>query len=100
MNVRFLKVAQQELDEAHAWYEIQAQGLGLHLVREAQTAVRRIAVFPESCQEIGPDIRRCLVRRFPYALIYRVTGEGIVVLAFMHQHRKPLYWQARLQLTT
>ena len=100
MNVRFINVAQQELDEAYAWYEAQAQGLGLRLVREAQIAVRRIAVFPESCQEIGPDIRRCLVRRFPYALIYRMADGGIVVLAVMHQHRKPRYWQDRLKLTT
>lgn len=97
MKPRFIEVAQQELDEAHDWYEMQAAGLGRQLIAEVQVAVRRISVFPESCHEIAPEIRRCLIRRFPHALIYRMAGDELIILAVMHQHRKPRYWQERLQ---
>jgi plasmid stabilization system protein ParE len=99
MKIRFLVAAQYELDEAYDWYEAQSKGLGGQLVEETRLAVRRVAVFSESCQEIAPGIRRCLIRRFPYALIYRTTGEELVILAVMHQHRKPRDWQLRLNMT-
>ncbi len=99
MKISFLVAASHELDEAYDWYEAQAKGLGGQLVEEARLAVRRVAVFSESCQEIAPGIRRCLVRRFPYALIYRTAGEELIILAVMHQHRKPRNWQLRLGKT-
>ncbi len=73
MKIRFLVAAQSELDEAYDWYEVQSKGLGGQLVEEILLAVRRVVVFSESCQEIAPGIRRCLIRRFPYALIYRTV---------------------------
>ena len=99
MNLRFLAVAQQELDEAYNWYEMQSAGLGRQLISEVLVAAKRISRFPESCHEIATDIRRCLVSRFPYALIYRIDGNELFVLAVMHQHRKPSYWQERMKLT-
>lgn len=99
MKIRFLVAAQYELDEAYDWYEAQSKGLGAQLVEEMRLAVRRVAVFSESCQEIAPGIRRCLIRRFPYALIYRTAEEELVILAVMHQHRKPRDWQLRLKMT-
>lgn len=99
MRIRFLVAAHYELDEAYDWYEAQSKGLGGQLVEEARLAVRRVAVFSESCQEMAPGIRRCLIRRFPYALIYRTAEEELVILAIMHQHRKPRDWQLRLKMT-
>ncbi len=99
MKVRFLISAQSELDDAYDWYEVQAKGLGGRLVEEIRLAVRRVTVFSESCQEIVPGIRRCLIRRFPYALIYRTAEEELVILAVMHQHRNPRNWQLRLGMT-
>ncbi|MDK9718749.1 MAG: type II toxin-antitoxin system RelE/ParE family toxin [Trichlorobacter sp.] len=98
MNIRFIEVAQQELDEAFDWYELQTVGLGRQLIAEVQVATRRIAMFPEGCHEVAPEIRRCLIRRFPYALIYRKALDELIILAVMHQHRKPRYWQTRLEL--
>ena len=99
MKLSFLAVAQQELDEAHDWYELQSTGLGRLLIAEVLVAARRIMIFPASCHEVAPEVRRCLIRRFPYALIYRTDGDELLVLAMMHQHRKPRYWQERLSNT-
>lgn len=99
MTLKFLAAAQQELDEAHDWYELQTAGLGRQLIAEVLVAARRIMIFPASCHEVAPEIRRCLIRRFPYALIYRIAGDELLILAMMHQHRKPRYWQECLSNT-
>lgn len=55
-----------------------------------------ILFFPLAAPEISPGFRRVLVPRFPYGLIYRVADEKtIYVLAVMHLHRRPDYWQEK-----
>jgi plasmid stabilization system protein ParE len=61
MKVRFLTLAQRELDDAVAWYNEQAAGLGYDFLDEVDRAVRRTVAFPMSCPEIEPGLRRCLL---------------------------------------
>lgn len=96
MKVRILAVARQELDDAVAWYDEQAKGLGREFLDEIDRSVRRAAVFPLSCPKIEPGMRRCLLARFPYGLIFGVDGETLVVVAVAHLHREPRYWVDRL----
>ena len=41
------------------------------------------------------DIRRFVLNRFPYKLLYAIEGEVVVIVAVMHQHRHPEYWIER-----
>lgn len=95
MKVRLLAAARQELDDAVAWYDEQALGLGREFLDEIDRAVRRAAAFPMSCPEFEPDMRRCLLARFPYGLIFGVDGQTLVVVAVAHLHRAPRYWADR-----
>jgi plasmid stabilization system protein ParE len=95
MSVKFLKVAQQELDDAFNWYEDQLQGLGFAFLDEIDKCVRRISAYPLSCSEIGEGLRRCVISRFPYGLIYGIEGDDVIVLAVAPLHREPRYWAER-----
>jgi plasmid stabilization system protein ParE len=96
VKLRFLILAQRELDDAVAWYNEQAAGLGQEFLDELDRVVRRAVTFPMSCPEIEPGVRRCLLARFPYGLIYGVDGETLVVIAVAHLHREPRYWVDRI----
>ena len=96
MKLRFLILAQRELDDAVAWYHEQAAGLGREFLDELDRVVRRAVAFPMSCPEIEPGVRRCLLARFPYGLIYGVDRKTIVVVAVAHLHREPRYWVGRI----
>jgi len=96
VKIRFLSVARQELDDAFDWYESQSAGLGYEFLDELDRAVRRIKVYPDSCMELVPGLRRALLSRFPYGLIYGQEPAAIVVVAVAHLHREPRYWIDRL----
>ncbi|HEY3153495.1 MAG TPA: type II toxin-antitoxin system RelE/ParE family toxin [Candidatus Binatia bacterium] len=96
MKVVFLAPAQNELDDAVAWYNRQAAGLGRELLDELDRAVRRPLAFPQSYPEIEPGIRRCRLGRFPYGVIYGLDGDTLVVVAVAHLHRRPRYWIDRI----
>ena len=95
MSVRFLDIARQELDEAVVWYEAQREQLGRDFLDALDRAVRRIVALPLSCVELEPGLRRCLLVRFPYGVVYGLDGEDIVVVAIAHLHREPRYWVER-----
>ena len=96
MRVRFSVFARRELDDAVAWYEGQVVGLGMEFLDELDRAVRRIAAYPDSGGELGVGLRRCLLARFPYCLIYGQDDKTIVVVAVAHLHRRPRYWRGRI----
>lgn len=96
MKLRFLILAQRELDDAVAWYNEQAAGSGQEFLDELDRVVRRAVTFPMSCPEIEPGVRRCLLARFPYGLIYGVDRKTIVLVAVAHLHREPRYWVGRI----
>lgn len=95
MNIRFLTAAREELGEAFVWYERQVPGLGFAFLDETDEAVRRIHAYPESFAEIGRGIRRARLNRFPYGLIYSLEGDGALIVAVAHLHRRPWYWKER-----
>ena len=96
MKIRFLSLANQEVDDAVQWYEDQAQGLSRDFLDELDRAVRLVRIYPLMAKEIEPEIRRFLFARFPYSLIYGIDSEMIVVIAVAHQHREPRYWVDRV----
>lgn len=98
MKIKFLKIAQQEIEDAFNWYNYQTEGLGYKFLDELDRAVRRAASFPKSCIEIESDLRRCLLARFPYGLIYGLDNEDVVIIAVAHLHRNPRDWIDRIEI--
>jgi plasmid stabilization system protein ParE len=99
VTIRFLEIAELELDQAIRWYELQRPGLGDALLNEVLAAADRIVRYPDAWQPLGEDIRRYRLSRFPYGVIYAIESGDIIVLAIAHLHRKPDYWRDRLQKT-
>ncbi len=97
MKIRFLTIAQSELDDAFDWYEKQAIGLGYNFLEALNVALRLVVSYPELQPLVSANIRRCLLNRFPYALYYRITKDEIFVVAVAHLRRKPKYWHDRVK---
>jgi plasmid stabilization system protein ParE len=97
MNVRFLVPARQELDDAVSWYDQQADGLGKEFLDELDRVIRRVVAYPLSAIEIEPGLRRGLLARFPYGIIFGLDGDTLVVVAVAHLHREPRYWADRVK---
>ncbi len=63
---------------------------------EIDHVIHRIKQDPNSCSELAAGLRRPLVSRFPYCLIYGLDGNTLVIVAVAHFHRKPSYWADRI----
>lgn len=97
MTIVFLGVAQTELDDAFAWYEEQAVGLGDDFLDELDRTLRLIVSFPLLHPLVGNQVRRCLLNRFPYAIYYGLADNRIVIIAVAHMKKQPGYWFGRAE---
>lgn len=95
MIVRLLADAEIELTEAFDYYESQSPGLGYRFRDQFRSAVDRMVAHPKAWRLISPAIRKCRVERFPYAILYAIEDDTIIIVAIMHLVRRPNYWQGR-----
>ncbi len=97
MTLIFHPEADDEFQSAIEYYEQQQEGLGFEFFFEIQNALARIEGHSSSWPIFEGPIRRCMVNRFPYAVLYANEGSGqTVVVAVMHLHRESSYWKKRL----
>lgn len=91
----FHRLAERELNDAARYYEVENPGLGASFLEEVERCLRSMADHPEAGSTLSGSVRRRLLRRFPYALLYKIRPDGIRVLAVMNLKRRPNYWVGR-----
>jgi len=87
--------AEREVNSAALWYEREATGLGRQFLDAVGAMVERIADNPQQFPLVHREQRRALLKRFPYALYFRVETRSVVVVGCFHGHRNPRVWQSR-----
>jgi plasmid stabilization system protein ParE len=96
MNISVLDAAQAELDDAIDYYDERRSGLGLEFAEEVEQALKRITHYPEAWAALSSRVRRCIVIRFPYSVIYQNRSEIIIIVAIQHHHQEPESWRTRV----
>ncbi len=95
MKVVFTELARLELLDAIDYYELEFSGLGKRFQQEVKSAIKRIIQYPDAWPSERNGIRKYVMHKFPYKLIYSLEQDHILIIAVAHQHRKPDYWVDR-----
>ena len=95
MTPAFHPLADAELTDATAFYEAATPGLGEDFLQEVERLLALLDVYPDVGQERADGVHTLAARRFPFTLIYELSGGQPIVLAVAHQRRKPRYWADR-----
>ncbi|MBI4699083.1 MAG: type II toxin-antitoxin system RelE/ParE family toxin [Nitrospirae bacterium] len=95
-SIIFLPDAEEEMYEAARYYESKASGLGIDYLSEIERAVASITEYPLTWPKIEGELRRRLVQRVPFGILYYIESEEIVIVAVAHLRRRPGYWKNRI----
>lgn len=95
MNLVIRPEAEADLAEAYAWYEVKKAGLGSQFNDSVQTALSFISEHPRAFPRVHRQVRRALIRRFPYAIFFTAKDEQVTVVAVLHARRDPRRRQDR-----
>ena len=96
MARRLIVQPQSDLDiqAAAVWYEDQSSGLGARFLSGLNQVFRRIEDNPEQFPVVESEVRRALLRHFPYGIYFLAESEVLRVLAVLHLHRHPDMWKS------
>lgn len=98
---RLHPAATEELDAAGEWYDAQRPGLSLELLDAVHDAIALIVERPAAWQRDGVvasrEIRRFVMRRFPFSIVYYVVDDLVRIVAIAHAKRRPGYWRVRVR---
>lgn len=86
-HLRFRPRARGELLEARDWYEGRSPGLGLEFARAVDAVLAVVVRMPAAFPPLGTDVRRALLRRFPYSILFAHQNDEVIVLT-VHHHRE------------
>ncbi|MBI2892889.1 MAG: type II toxin-antitoxin system RelE/ParE family toxin [Deltaproteobacteria bacterium] len=95
LPIVFHDLAERELSEAAEYYDSARPGLGRAFISAVERASASLEECPLAGREISLDVRWWLIKRFPYALVYRVRETHVRILAVANTKRRPLYWCRR-----
>lgn len=77
------------------FYEAASAGLGIDFLADVQFGIDSLCEHPYLGHPIGYGLRRTLLHRFPFSLIYSVEADAILIVAVAHYGRRPGYWKSR-----
>jgi hypothetical protein len=97
LKVKIRPLAFLDLDEAASWYNFQREGLGREFLLEVDFALERLIHNPLSYSIIFSPVRRILLKRFPYKILFVLENEEIVILGVVHSKRSTNYLKKRFR---
>jgi len=99
MKQSFHPEAESECNAPIDGYEAHSPRLCWEFAVEVRAAINRALAMPLAWQILEGDIRRSLVQRFPYGVLYAPDSDQIIILAVMHLRQRPGYWRNRIAST-
>jgi toxin ParE1/3/4 len=95
-RARFVAPARRELLAEVAYYSNKKLGLGSRFLTAVEDATARAFAYPLTGTPMSENTRRMFLKDFPFALVYRLEENGIVVFALANHARRPEYWRDRI----
>lgn len=96
MRYEFHPEALEGYRQAALWYAERGSELALQFIGSVEDAIKRVVDAPSRWRVIEEDVRRCLTRIFPYAVLYTIEADFLLMVAVMHCSREPGYWRLRI----
>ena len=97
MLIRFTPEADAELTEARRWYSHNRQDLDLEFMQCIDDVLARVVSNPHFFPVVYRNLRRAVVRRFPFAVFYEITADEVQVVSVFHSRRNPEVWKSRIR---
>jgi len=96
MRIEYHPALEAELAEVRNYYNDRSRNLGDDFINEFERQVLRIAAMPSRWRVVRGDMRKALMRRFPYLIFFRVVDDSVIrITVIKHERRHPAYGMHR-----
>lgn len=95
ISVKFLELAQSELDDVFEACEYRKENSGYEFIQEVSQMLTLIKAYPEVWPKSSVHTQRCLIKSFPYGVLYQKVDDTIYVVAIVNLRKKPIHWVSK-----
>jgi plasmid stabilization system protein ParE len=95
-TLHFLPEVEEDVITGYVWYEEKAPGLGEEFLRVFYACAGEISHNPLLYPKVYCEYRRRLLKRFPYAIYFRIEDSKIIICGLFHCARDPRTIRAKL----
>jgi plasmid stabilization system protein ParE len=95
MRVQIRRLARRDIDSAFDWYLERDEQAATAFLLEVDRFIDGMRQNCEQFPVVYRDVRRALLKQFPYAIYFKVEGDRVTVVAVPHQRRAPRVWKRR-----
>ena len=92
----FLPGARADLVEGIRYYRGQSPRVAQDFIAEVRRAARFVEENPEASPTLRRDVRKKVLLKFPYSILYAIERRQVLIVAVASHHRRPDYWHGRL----
>ena len=85
--------AELDLLKARDWYDTQRFGLGNEFMFAVDACFANVEAMPDAFVVVHGKVRRALLKKFPYVVLFRVSAEEILIVGCLHTSRDRSSWQ-------
>jgi toxin ParE1/3/4 len=97
-NYQLSEEAESDVYDSYRWYENQKEGLGEQFLNALDTAEQAITNNPQAYSfRYKKKVKGFVVDRFPYLIMYILSGNNIDVLSVFNTNQHPKKWKNRLK---
>lgn len=87
--------AEEDLDAIHEWYQQCDENVFKRFDKAISEKLTSILSNPHQNPIIHRDIRRAVMKKFPYSIFYQIIEDRIIILSVLHHKRNPRVWKKR-----
>ena len=84
------------MTRAQAWYAKEHKGLAKRFAKAVRDVLKRLRKMPMIHGVVVKDVRRAIVKGFPYVVIYRVVAKEVIIISIFFTKRNPADWESRI----
>jgi len=96
-QLRFHSAIEEDLASNYNWFEQKQLGLGNDFLNEFYSITESIEIRPYLNSILYNNIRRKLMKKFPYAIYYVIQGNFVLIIGVFHFARNPRLIQSSLK---
>ncbi len=97
-NIIIKPIALVDVEDAMLWYDLKSKGLAKRFFNSFEGSIEKIQQNPTAYRTITQDVRRCLIKNFPYKIFYKITSDTIYILGVLHAKRSDAFARRRVKL--
>ncbi len=96
-KIDFSSEAEADFDNSYKYYAIESQKVADNFYKQINRSLITISANPQGFQRVFKNIRKYVIKKFPFIIYYRTENTTIQIIAIFHTSRNPEIWQKRIK---